>query len=221
MSVESVEPFIEHRWEPRLFWLRRPRPVGTRFLIVRKDRGLPDLSAARGRIPILLDIRRSFGSGGHGTTEGCLLALEKSVRGGERVLDLGTGSGILAIAARKLGATHVTAVDISGSACREARGNLLLNGIREKVVVLQGGIESIAGRFDIVLANLRTPILINLMEKIMKCTKEFGILIVSGIKEREIHSFRTFQARYSVSPAETIHVGGWVTLMTRGGSLGG
>lgn len=115
-----MEPFIEHRWEPRHFWLRRPRPVGSRFLILRGDRNPPRGPAHSGRIPILLDLRQAFGSGGHGTTEGCLLALEGTVRGGERVLDLGTGSGILAIAAWKLGASRVTALDIRASACREA-----------------------------------------------------------------------------------------------------
>jgi len=216
-----VEPFIEHRWEPRLFWLRRPRPVGNRFLIVRGDRVHHAFPPTSGRIPILLQIRHAFGSGGHGTTEGCLVALEKSVRGGERVLDVGTGSGILAIAASKLGATHVTAVDISESACREARGNLLLNGIREGVHVLHGGIESAGGRFDIVVANLRAPILLHLMKKIIECTVNSGIQIVSGIEEREAYSFRSFLARYPVLLAETITVGGWVTIVTREGSHGG
>jgi len=220
MSYEPVEPFIEHRWEPRTFWLRRHRPVGTRFLIARKDRGLPGPSAARGRIPILLDIRHAFGSGGHGTTEGCLVALEKAVRGGERVLDLGTGSGILAIAARKLGASHITAVDIRDSACRETRENLLLNGIREEVQVLHGGIESSGGRFDLVLANLRTPVLVTLMEKIIDRMVNNGIQIVSGIRESEFHAFDSFLRRVSLTPIETIGIRGWMTLVSRRSGTG-
>lgn len=215
MSHEPVEPFIEGRWEPRLFWLRKPRAVGTRFLIARGDAGIPGSATASGRIPILLDIRKAFGSGGHGTTEGCLVALEKAVRGGERVLDLGTGSGILAIAARKLGASHVVAVDIRESACREARGNLLLNGIREGVDVVPGGIEEVSGRYDLIVANLRTSILVACMEKILGRLDDPGVLIASGIRESECPVFESFLRRFPLTPVETIGIGGWVTLVSR------
>lgn len=215
MSYEPIEPFIEHRWEPRSFWLRKHRPVGTRFLIARMDRGSPASPAARGRIPILLDIRRAFGSGGHGTTEGCLVALERSVRGGERVLDLGTGSGILAIAARKLGASQVTAVDIAESACGETRANLHLNGIREGVRVLHGGIEAAGGRYDILLANLRTAILVHIMEKIMERMASSGIQIVSGIRESEYHPFESYLRRFPLEAVETIGIRGWMTVVSR------
>jgi len=80
-------------------------------------------------------VSSAFGTGGHGTTEGCLVALEKSIKGGETVLDVGTGTGILAIAARKLGAGHVTAIEIDPVACREAVKNIALNGI-------DGGIDA-------------------------------------------------------------------------------
>lgn len=218
---DAAEPFVENLWEPRSFWLRKPRPVGRRFLLVRGDRGLHLPPSASGRIPVLLELRHAFGSGGHATTEGCLVALEQAVEGGERVLDLGTGSGILAIAARKLGAAHVTAVDIRESSCREARGNLLRNGIREEVQVLHGGIESADGQFDIVVANLRTPILADLMEKIIERTVYNGIQIVSGIMESEFHSFRAFLDRHPLTPMKTTAVGGWMTLVARKGSHGG
>lgn len=214
MSHEA-EPFVENLWEPRSFWLRRPRPIGERFLVVRGDRAFHTPPSASGRIPILLELRHAFGSGGHASTEGCLVALEKAVEGGERVLDLGTGSGILAIAARKLGASHVTAVDIRESACREARGNLLLNGIREGMEVHHGGIESANGRFDIVLANLRAPILRDLMEKIIEKMVHNGVQIISGIMTSEYISFRSFLERYPLTPLKTAAVGGWMTLVSR------
>lgn len=215
MSYDPIEPFIEHRWERRLFWLRKPRAVGKRFLIVRSDRGLPGSFPAGGRIPILLDIRRSFGSGGHGTTEGCLVALEQAVRGGERVLDLGTGSGILAAAAVKLGASRVTAVDIQGSACREACGNLRRNGIRARVVVVQGGIEAVSGRYDLVVANLRTPVLVAFMDGILERLGDPGVLVVSGIREAEVHPFESFLYRHPLAPVRRVRVRGWMTLVSR------
>lgn len=215
MSYDPVEPFIEHRWEPRQFWLRKPRAVGTRFLIVRSDQAQPGDSPGGGRIPILLDLRRSFGSGGHGTTEGCLLALEQSLRGGERVLDLGTGSGILAIAAGKLGASQVTAVDIREPACRETRENLLRNGIREKAAVLHGGIETVSGRFELIVANLRTPVLVAFMEPIVERLADGGHLVVSGIREAEVHTFESFLIRHPLAPVRRIRVRGWMTLVFR------
>ncbi len=220
MSIAPVESFIEHRWEPRHFWLRKPRPVGSRFLIVRVDRTPPGTRTHPGRLPIFLDIRRSFGSGGHGTTEGCIRALERTIRGGETVLDLGTGSGILAIAAVKLGASRVTAVDIRESACREASGNLVLNNVQDEVQVLRGGIDSAAGRFGLVVANLRTPILAGLIGEILQCAEDSGTLILSGIMLREVPSFCSLLERFPVSPADRILVGGWATLVARGESRG-
>jgi len=219
MSFEPVEPFIEHRWEPRRFWLRRARPVGGRFLIVRGDRPLSEEISASGRIPIRLDIRRSFGSGGHGTTEGCILALEQAVRGGERVLDLGTGTGILSIAARKLGASEIVAVDIRDSACREARANLLRNGIRERIEVVSGGIEDSAGRYDLVVANLRTPTLVAFLERILERVRDPGILIVSGVREAEAPSFESFLHGFPLTPVRRIGIRGWVTLVSRRGAI--
>lgn len=215
MSYDPVEPFIEHRWEPRLFWLRKPRKVGTRFLIVRSDQVLPGDDPGGGRIPIRLDLHRSFGSGGHGTTEGCLVALEQAVHGGERVLDLGTGTGILAIAAGKLGAAQVTAVDIREQACRETRGNLLRNGMRETVQVLHGGIDAVSGRFDLVVANLRTPVLVAFMDRILERLCDHGLLVVSGIREAELHPFESFLNRFLLAPVRRIGVRGWMTLVSR------
>ncbi|GAB4371577.1 MAG: hypothetical protein Kow00128_19610 [Deltaproteobacteria bacterium] len=215
MPFDPVEPFIEHRWEPRRFWLRRPRPVGNRFLVLRGDRIPPDGPGCAERIPILLDIRESFGSGGHGSTEGCLLALEGTVRGGERVLDLGTGSGILAIAARKLGASQVVALDIRKSACREAKGNLLRNGIREGADVLCGGIEAVGGSYDLVLANLRTPTLVAFLDRILERVGDSGLLVVSGIRDAEDPSFASYLHRFPLDPNRRIPVRGWVTRVCR------
>ena len=104
-----IEPFIESQGEHRGFRLWKPRRIGDRLLIASK--GARVAASDRGRAILFLDVRRAFGTGGHGSTEGCLLALERHLRGGEAVLDLGTGTGILAIAARKLGAGSVTALE--------------------------------------------------------------------------------------------------------------
>lgn len=208
---EYVDPFIEHQGERRGFWLRKPKAIGERILIARK--GFPVPPSGKGKIVIILDVKSAFGTGGHGTTEGCLIALERFLRGGETVLDVGTGTGILAIAAHKLGAGHVTAIDIDGAACRETERNLALNGIGAGIDVVEGGISAVRDPFDVVVANLRTPILLELMDELAKKRNPRGIAIFSGIMEREIHPFLSFLRRYSLEPLQFLRNRGWMTLV--------
>ncbi|HEU5360800.1 MAG TPA: 50S ribosomal protein L11 methyltransferase [Candidatus Deferrimicrobiaceae bacterium] len=208
---EWIEPFIERLGEPRAFWLRKPRPVGERILVGGRRGFVP--GTAGDRVVILLHPKTAFGTGGHGTTEGCLVALEKTIRGGESVLDVGTGTGILAIAARKLGAGRVTAIDIDRKACREARENLALNGIGEGIDLVCGGVDSVKGAFDIVVANLRTGALVALAEDLFRRMNRQGIAIFSGILERESHSILRFFESRPQTIQETIWFHGWMTLV--------
>ncbi|HEX9205221.1 MAG TPA: 50S ribosomal protein L11 methyltransferase [Candidatus Deferrimicrobiaceae bacterium] len=208
-----VEPFIEHQGEPRGMWLWKPRAIGEKLLIARKGSAIP--ARWTERTAVYLDFRSAFGTGGHGTTEGCLLAMETFIRGGERVLDVGTGTGILAIAARKLGAAQVTAVDIDRGACEETRRNLALNGIPEDVIVREGGIRSVAGRYDIVIANLRTPVLAGIVGDIADRLERSGLAILSGILERELHPFLSLLGGYPFGPPDIRRLRGWMTLESR------
>lgn len=213
-----VEPFIEHQGERGRFWLRKPRKVGERLVIARE--GAVVGGSSGGRAIIRLDARRAFGTGGHGTTEGCLLALEKAVRGGETVLDVGTGTGILAVAARKLGAGRVAAVDIDRTACAEARTNIASNGIENGIAVIAGGIDSVRGRFDVVAANLRTPILVELLGEIARKLSDGGAAILSGILEREIHAFLPCVESASLELLDLARIRGWMTLVAAGRCAG-
>lgn len=208
---EWFEPFIEHQGESRFFWLRKPRPVGETILIARKGSPVPD--SRENRKTIFLDTPRAFGTGGHGTTEGCLLALEEFLRGEETVLDVGTGTGILAIAAHRLGARHVTAVDIDGASCREARKNLAANGIASGIEIREGGIEQAEGPFDIIAANLRPLLLVGLMEILVDKLQDRGIAILSGIMERELHPFLAFLSKHPLELLDRKRIRGWMTLV--------
>jgi len=212
-TMAEIEPFIEHQGEPRHFWLRKPRPVGETFLIARKGQVIPE--SLLDRIPIFLDFRSAFGTGGHGTTEGCLLAMEKAIRGGDRVLDVGTGTGILAVAAKKLGAGHVTAIDIERGACAETRKNLALNGIAGGVFVVEGGIRSVPGRYDVVVANLRTPVLAGILEDMADRLGQAGTAVLSGILERELHPFLSLLEERLFEPPAIRRLRGWMTLVSR------
>lgn len=217
-GIEWVEPFLLHRGERRGFWLRKPRSIGESILIAGKGRPVPD--ACEGRIVIFLGVKRAFGTGGHGTTEGCLLALEKAVRGGETVLDVGTGTGVLAIAAFLLGASGVTAVDTDGAACREAAENLAANGIVSGIEIREGGTEGAEGPFDIIVANLRTPVLVGLLEELAGKLRDHGVAILSGITESEFHPFLAFLETRPLTLLEMKRIRGWVTLVLRKRSTG-
>jgi ribosomal protein L11 methyltransferase len=206
-----LEPFIESLGEHRLFWLRKPRKIGERLLIARKGARIPE--SGRTRTVIVLEVDRAFGTGGHGTTEGCLRALEAHLLGGESVLDLGTGTGILAIAARKLGAGAVTAADIDRAACREARRNVALNGLADGIVVVEGAIQSVSGPFDVVVANLRTPLLAGLLEELVRRLREGGTAILSGILEREQYAFVVLLDRFGLATVEMRGIAGWMTVV--------
>ncbi|MGB7632000.1 MAG: 50S ribosomal protein L11 methyltransferase [Candidatus Deferrimicrobium sp.] len=208
---ELIEPFIEHQGEKRGFWLRKPRPIGEKLLVAKKGSPL----RIPGKTVILLDPRRAFGTGGHGSTEGCLVSLEKFIKGGETVLDVGTGTGILAISARKLGAGHVTAIDIDPVACTETVKNIALNGIDGGIDVIEGGIESAKDQYDVITANLRTPLLVDLIDRLKERLAGRGVVIFSGIMEMELHPFLSFLEGHRMETLGMERISGWMTVVSR------
>ena len=136
-----------------------------------------------------IDPASSFGTGQHNTTRLCLELIEKNLRDGDRILDLGCGSGILSIAAVLLGAEEVTAVDISQNSVETAKENAAKNNIpAEKYTAYCGDIisneklvEKIGGGFDLIAANIVSDVLIAMSPMFEKFVKSGGTLILSGI----------------------------------------
>lgn len=134
------------------------------------------------QVVVRLDPGQAFGTGHHETTRLCLLALDDLVRPGDTVLDVGTGSGVLAIAAVKLGAASVAAIDIDPIAADVARANCEANGVRERVTVSAGPLDpGQQPRFDLVLANISTDANIGLAGSFAKVVAIGGRLVLSGI----------------------------------------
>jgi ribosomal protein L11 methyltransferase len=135
-------------------------------------------------IVIELDPGLAFGTGYHPTTYTCLEALEHLIRPGMNILDLGTGSGILTIAAVKLGAAQVLALDIDSIAVRAARQNMRRLGIYSQVTLAQGTLphpQARAGAYDLVLANISARAIRERAAHILPVLKPEGTLIASGI----------------------------------------
>ncbi|MBQ8741113.1 MAG: 50S ribosomal protein L11 methyltransferase [Clostridia bacterium] len=135
-----------------------------------------------GRTVISLDPGVAFGTGSHATTSLCLEILEKSVNEDTTVLDIGTGSGILAIAADLLGAKSAIGVDIDAQSVKTAIANAEINGVSDKTEFLVGDLaDKISGKYDIVCANIVADVVIRLFRNVADFMKADGILIVSGI----------------------------------------
>ena len=134
------------------------------------------------RIKIIMDPGMAFGTGTHETTSLCLETLDSLVKGGERVLDIGTGSGILAIAALKLGAASAEGVDIDPVAVRTAGENAALNGVQDKLTVLVGDLsDKASGTYDIITANIVANAIMSLAPAVPGLMAEDAVFIASGI----------------------------------------
>ena len=160
-------------------------PVGRRIVLRpswRRYRPRP------GDVVVALDPGQAFGTGQHATTRLCLEALEERLPPGAAVLDVGAGSGVLAIAAALLGAARVDAIDIDPAAVRATEENAARNGVQEIVRVAQGSLneawpfaEPASGRYDLVLANLSGRLVRELARPLLEALRPTGVALVSGV----------------------------------------
>jgi len=142
-----------------------------------------ELSPEQCGIPLYLGKKGAFGSGEHETTAACLQQLESvPCLAGAKALDLGSGTGILAIAALLLGAESAVAVDIEWPAALSCSRNIALNGVQDKCHTVCGELDSIAAAgFDLVMANIYADILMPLAERLVELTAPGGHILLSGI----------------------------------------
>ncbi|OLF49226.1 ribosomal protein L11 methyltransferase [Streptococcus acidominimus] len=151
-----------------------------------------DYEATAGEKVIRLDPGMAFGTGTHPTTKMSLFALEQVLRGGERVLDVGTGSGVLSIASSLLGAGEVHAYDLDEVAVRVAEENIALNAHTDNITVKAGDLlRGVELEADVIVANILADILVHLTEDAYRLLKDEGYLIMSGIIATKWEMVRT------------------------------
>ena len=180
VETEGVE---QEDWQNGWRKYYHPMEIGSRLAVVPSWQQYDT-----DRVKLILDPGLAFGTGGHETTSLCLEALDEPVRGGERVmggervLDIGTGSGILAIAALKLGAASAEGVDIDPVAVRTAGENAALNGVQDKLTVLVGDLsDKASGTYDIITANIVANAILSLAPAVPGLMAEGATFIASGI----------------------------------------
>lgn len=176
---EYDEEDYQNSWKKYLF----PEKVSEKFVVKPTWR---EYTPEADELIIELDPGRAFGTGSHPTTSLCLKLMEENISEGDSVIDVGTGSGILMIAADRLGASEIYGTDIDELAVESAKENLELNKIsEEKAKVYKGDLISVVEnkKFDVVVANILADVLLILLHDISKVVKPNGKIIFSGIIE--------------------------------------
>ena len=186
LDVELAD-LRDEDWENNWKQYYQPLAIGKKLLVVPQ---WLDPENPEGRLPVKLDPGMIFGTGAHASTQMCMMALEDAIHGGERVIDLGSGSGILSITALLLGADHATGVDIDPKAEDIARENAAINGlygdrfhaVTGDVIGSRAMMETLsAGGYDLVLANIVADVIIPLSPVVPNFLRSNALFICSGI----------------------------------------
>ncbi|HEY72520.1 MAG: 50S ribosomal protein L11 methyltransferase [Chloroflexi bacterium] len=175
-----------------------------------------DYTSAPGEIVIQLDPGMAFGTGLHPTTQMCLVALEELIRPEAQVLDLGTGSGILAISAAKLGAGCVLAVDNDPVAVKTARGNVKTNKVSETISVTSGSLADAPESYDLVVVNILAKVIVEMTQQgLAERVQPGGTLIAAGIIADQKPEVVAALQRKGLTLVKQHQMEDWVCLVTK------
>ena len=217
VSAPTFHPVAEEDWAEA--WKERLNVMHVgRHIVIRPS--WREYAPAPGDVVIQLDPGMAFGTGLHPTTQMCLVALEKLICQEAEVLDLGTGSGVLAIAAAKLGAGYVLAVDNDPMAVKTARGNVATNEVQGIVSVVGGSLTEVSGNYDLVVVNILARVIVEMVRGGLAArVHPGGVLIAAGIiADQELEVVAALEQE-ELGLLERRQRDDWVCLVTKQGYL--
>lgn len=217
-NAEGIEHTIDTKGCEEEDWLNNwrnyfhPTPIGEKLLIRPTWRENYD---AGDRIVLNIDPGLAFGTGSHETTRLCLETLERYIHGGEKMLDVGCGSGILAIAGLLLGAKEALGVDIDEMAVKTAKENAKMNGVDDRFEVVCGNLtDKVSGKYDVIAANIVADAIIMLSSGVKNFMDENTVYIMSGIIDtRRDDVVNAIKDDFEI--IEEITDNGWVCLVAK------
>jgi len=191
LTADVVDPSaVPHAWGPVVLevgddgyldaWRTWATPIRAGRHVVLQPTWVPPIPADDDDLVVLLDPGRAFGSGSHESTRLAVAALEQLVRPGDRVLDVGCGSGVLSVVACSLGAASARAVDVDPAAVDATRANADRNRVADRVTVACVGPSDVEGDFDLVVANIGGGALVDLAPTLVERVRPGGVLVLSG-----------------------------------------
>lgn len=210
----AVEPVADHgldRWRE----FARPWRAGSRIVVVPSWQEPPSWTGADDLV-VSVDPGRAFGSGAHPTTRMCLAELERLVEPEVAVADIGSGSGVLAVAAARLGAALVVAVDIDPEAVRATAENAERNGVSGVVTTSATPAQQLEpGAYDLVVANIAAGTLAELAPALARAVADDGTLVVSGVLDEQVAPVLAAFEAEGLGLAGTAADDDWRTLLVR------
>ena len=209
----SEERIADEDWAESWKQYFHTEKVGTRIVI---QPSWEAYDAKTGEIVLRLDPGAAFGTGTHPTTALCLRAMERILRPEMTVFDVGTGSGVLAIAAAKLGAGKVTAVDYDPMALHVARENIARNEVTSTIALGESDIlKAVTGRADLITANIIADIILRLFDELEEHLTAGGTLLASGIIAQRAADVRRGAESHGFAVVEEWEEKGWVAMLIR------
>lgn len=194
----------------------KPIRIGKRLLVVP---AWLEQEARPGDVVVRLDPGMAFGTGTHPTTQLCLMAIERHLKPEQEVIDLGTGSGILAIAAARLGAKHVWAYDIDDESIRAANENAEVNAVEGNLSIARGSLAELVAagaQAPLVLANILAHVLVELFSKgLADLVAPGGLIVLSGILDTQAYQVVAALKTAGLEFAAQEHIEDWVAIIAR------
>jgi ribosomal protein L11 methyltransferase len=216
LPAMQVTPIADQNWNAEWEKTITPIRVTDRLIVTPSWHSLPE---APGEIVLTIDPKMSFGTGYHETTRLMLRLLEPRVREGMNVLDVGTGTGILAIAALRLGARHAVGCDVDPWSYENARENAAVNGVAGRCAILAGEIGATPeGPYDLVLANIQLNIIGPILGELKRRCAPGGALLLAGLLLQDEEEIRALLAQEKLEITERSVENEWLALAVRRGT---